>query len=151
MGLRSASVDMSEDWVQRAASWLRRVQNSDGGWGESCRSYEDPAMKARGRSTPSQTAWGVLGLLAANGTPADPAVLQGLEFLLRTQRPDGGWDEDEHTGTGFPCVFYLVYTMYRHYFPLLALQAARDGMDIRAKKEDESDVILARSRERSPA
>jgi squalene-hopene/tetraprenyl-beta-curcumene cyclase len=148
VGLRAAGVDMREHWVRRAAEWLKGVQNADGGWGESCRSYEDPRTKGRGRSTPSQTAWGILGLLATDASPEGSAVKRGLEYLFRTQRQDGGWDETEHTGTGFPCVFYLVYTMYRHYFPLLALQAARDGMDPKLKK-DESDLILARSRERS--
>jgi squalene-hopene/tetraprenyl-beta-curcumene cyclase len=148
VGLRAAGVNMSEPWVQRAAAWLRGVQNPDGGWGESCRSYEPGVPKGRGKTTPSQTAWGVLGLMAAGATEQDPAVRRGLDLLLRTQRADGGWDETEHTGTGFPAVFYLVYTMYRHYFPLLALQAARDGMDL-IKKDDESDIILARSRERT--
>ena len=134
VGLRSAGVDMREGWVQRAASWLRSVQNADGGWGESCRSYNDPRAKGQGVSTPSQTAWAVLGLLAADAPLSDPSVRRGAGWLLKTQRTDGGWDESEHTGTGFPGVFYLVYTMYRHYFPLLALQAVRDGMDPRARR-----------------
>ncbi len=150
VGLRAAGIDMREHWIRRATGWLRSVQNADGGWGESCRSYGDPATKGRGRSTPSQTSWGVLGLLAADVPLEDPVVKRGLEYLFRTQKADGGWDETEHTGTGFPCVFYLVYTMYRHYFPLLALQAVRDGMDPKLKK-DESDLILARLRERSGA
>ena len=70
--------------------------------------------------------------MAGGARPEESAVRDGIEFLLRTQRRGGGWHEEEHTGTGFPCVFYLVYTMYRHYFPLLALQAARDGMDPKA-------------------
>ena len=128
VGLRSAGVDMREGWVQKAATWLRSVQNSDGGWGESCRSYNDPRAKAQAPSTPSQTAWGLLGLLACGIPQGDTSVRRGIEWLIRTQRTDGGWDEKEHTGTGFPGVFYLVYTMYRHYFPLLALQGLRDGM-----------------------
>ncbi len=131
VGLRAAGQDMREGWVQKAAAWLRAVQNLDGGWGESCRSYDDPALKGQGPSTPSQTAWGVLGLLASGAPPSRPAVRRGVDFLLRTRRPDGGWDEKEHTGTGFPRVFYLTYTMYRHYFPLLALQAAREALDTR--------------------
>ncbi len=133
MGLRSAGVDPREPWVRKAADWLRSVQNLDGGWGESCRSYDDAGFKGHGPSTPSQTAWGALGLIASGAPPADPAVRRGLDFLLRTQRPDGGWEEKGHTGTGFPRVFYLVYTMYRHYFPLLALQAARDGLGPRRR------------------
>ncbi|HUR37849.1 MAG TPA: squalene--hopene cyclase [Planctomycetota bacterium] len=134
VGLRSAGVDMREGWVQKAASWFRGVQNADGGWGESCRSYNDPRVKGRGVSTPSQTAWAVLGLLATDAPLSDPSLRRGIEWLLKSQRTDGGWDETEHTGTGFPGVFYLVYTMYRHYFPLLALQAVRDGMDPRARR-----------------
>ncbi len=132
IGLRAIGADMNAPWVRKAAGWLASVQNLDGGWGESCRSYGDPATKGRGPSTPSQTAWGVLGLLAARRPPSDAGVRRGVDFLLRTQRPDGGWDEKEHTGTGFPRVFYLVYTMYRNYFPLLALQAARDGLEPRS-------------------
>ena len=121
VGLRAAGVDMREGWIQKAATWFRNVQNPDGGWGESCRSYDDPSARAEGPSTPSQTAWGVLGLIAAGASPADPSVRRAVEWLLRTQRAHGGWDEKFHTGTGFPRVFYLVYTLYRDYFPLIAL------------------------------
>ena len=95
-------------------------QNPDGGWGESCMSYDEPTTKGIGASTPSQTAWAVMGLLAAGDTRSD-AVARGIAYLLRTQRKDGGWDESEYTGTGFPRVFYLAYHLYRVYFPLLAL------------------------------
>jgi squalene-hopene/tetraprenyl-beta-curcumene cyclase len=127
VGLRAVGQNMQEAWVRRAADWLEAVQNEDGGWGETCRSYDEVGFKALGRSTPSQSAWGLLGLLAA-GRPADaPAVRRATDYLLRTQRVIGGWDEDEHTGTGFPRVFYLVYTLYRDYFPLMALQAVREA------------------------
>ena len=143
VGLRAVGVDMREGWIQKAATWFRNVQNPDGGWGESCRSYADPREKAKGVSTPSQTAWAVLGLIAAGAPLSDPALRRGVEWLLRTQRTDGGWDETEHTGTGFPGVFYLVYTMYRHYFPQLALQAVRDGMEPRASQPASDRFELA--------
>ncbi|HVE39098.1 MAG TPA: squalene--hopene cyclase [Planctomycetota bacterium] len=143
VGLRAVGVDMREGWIQKAATWFRNVQNADGGWGESCRSYSDLSAKAQGVSTPSQTAWAVLGLLAAGAPLSDPVLRRGVEWLLRTQRSDGGWDEKEHTGTGFPGVFYLVYTMYRHYFPLLALQAVRDGMEPRAAQPASDRFELA--------
>jgi squalene-hopene/tetraprenyl-beta-curcumene cyclase len=96
------------------------VQNPDGGWGESCLSYDDPNSKGIGESTPSQTAWAVLGLMAANDLRSD-SVARGIAYLLRTQQRDGSWSEQHYTGTGFPRVFYLKYHMYRQYFPLLAL------------------------------
>jgi squalene-hopene/tetraprenyl-beta-curcumene cyclase len=119
-GLEAMGVDNHEPYVQQAAEWLRMVQNSDGGWGETCDSYDDPNTKGVGPSTPSQTAWAVLGLLAAGDTRSDSAA-RGVAWLLRTQRKDGGWDEQNFTGTGFPRVFYLAYHLYRDYFPLLAL------------------------------
>ena len=128
-GLRAIGHDMREDWVRRAVLWLTSVQQADGGWGESCRSYAEPETKGRGRTTPSQTAWGVLGLVAAGLPGTDEAIRRGVDHLIATQRPDGGWDETEQVGTGFPRVFYLEYTMYRHVFPMLALVAARDGVD----------------------
>jgi squalene-hopene/tetraprenyl-beta-curcumene cyclase len=119
-GLRAMEVDEHEPFVQQAAEWLRMVQNSDGGWGETCGSYDDPSIKGVGPSTPSQTAWGVMGLLAANDTRSD-SVARGIAYLLRTQKKDGSWAEPEYTGTGFPRVFYLMYHMYRQYFPMIAL------------------------------
>jgi len=105
--------------VLRAGEWLRSIQNADGGWGESCASYDNTVFTAA-PSTPSQTAWAILGLLAG-GDSNSLSVRHGIEFLLETQRPDGSWDEELATGTGFPKVFYLNYHLYKDYFPLLAL------------------------------
>ncbi|HEX3153876.1 MAG TPA: squalene--hopene cyclase, partial [Candidatus Angelobacter sp.] len=125
-GLQAMGVDHHEPYVQQGAEWLRMVQNSDGGWGETCGSYDDPATRGIGPSTPSQTAWAIMGLLAAGDTRSE-SVQRGILYLLETQRPDGHWDEDQYTGTGFPRVFYLAYHLYRDYFPLIALSTyARD-------------------------
>jgi squalene-hopene/tetraprenyl-beta-curcumene cyclase len=119
-GLEAIGVDYHEPYVQQAAEWLRMVQNPDGGWGETCDSYDDPNTKGIGPSTPSQTAWAVMGLLAANDNRSE-SVARGIAYLLKTQRKDGSWDEPFYTGTGFPRVFYLMYHLYRDYFPLIAL------------------------------
>jgi squalene-hopene/tetraprenyl-beta-curcumene cyclase len=104
----------------RAANWLRSVQNADGGFGESVLSYYSTEFKAKGKSTASQTAWGLIGLLAT--VPRDdPSVARAVEWLVSRQNPDGTWDEAEFTGTGFPQVFYLKYHLYRNSFPLYAL------------------------------
>ncbi len=105
--------------VRRAVRWLEKHQNADGGWGEDLRSYVDDEWRGRGESTPSQTAWALLGLLAVD--PDTDAVTRGVDWLVRTQRADGGWDEDLYTGTGFPGDFYINYEMYRVVFPLSAL------------------------------
>jgi squalene-hopene/tetraprenyl-beta-curcumene cyclase len=105
---------------ERALDWLRCVQNQDGGFGESVLSYYDPLQKANGPSTASQTAWGLIGLLVVTG-PDDPAVERAVAWLVSHQNADGTWDEPEFTGTGFPCVFYLKYHLYRNSFPLYAL------------------------------
>jgi len=126
-GLEAMGVDSHEPYIQQAAEWLRMVQNGDGGWGETCGSYDDPTLKGVGPSTPSQTAWAVLGLLAAGDTRSD-CVARGIAYLLRTQNPDGSWDEPYYSGTGFPRVFYLSYHMYRQYFPLLALTTYQKAM-----------------------
>jgi squalene-hopene/tetraprenyl-beta-curcumene cyclase len=111
---------------QRAAEWLRSVQNPDGSFGESVLSYFDPALKGKGKATASQTAWGLIGLLATVGA-ADPTSEMAAAWLVEHQNEDGSWDEQEFTGTGFPCVFYLKYHLYRNSFPLYAL-ARYDNM-----------------------
>jgi squalene-hopene/tetraprenyl-beta-curcumene cyclase len=113
--------------VARAMKWLRSVQNDDGGYGESCTSYDDPGCMGQGESTPSQTAWGLLGLLSA-ASPDDVAVQRAANYLLKHQNDDGSWDEEPFTGTGFPKVFYLKYHLYRHYFPLYALARYRRSL-----------------------
>ncbi|MFN6518188.1 MAG: squalene--hopene cyclase [Nostoc sp. CreGUA01] len=110
--------------IERGAAWLVGCQNPDGGWGETCRSYDDPSLKGKGRSTASQTAWALIGLLAAGeatGKLALEAIERGINYLVTTQQPDGTWFEADFTGTGFPCHFYLKYHMYQQYFPLIAL------------------------------
>jgi len=126
-GLEAMGTDHHEPYVQQAAEWIRMVQNPDGGWGETCGSYDDPNTKGIGPSTPSQTAWAVMGLLAANDTRSD-SVAKGIAYLLKTQKKDGSWDEPWYTGTGFPRVFYLMYHMYRQYFPLIALTTYKKVM-----------------------
>ena len=118
-GLRSVGEDMTQPYIQKAAAWLKSVQKPDGSFGESCQSYDDPSLKGRGETTPSQTAWGAMALMAALG-PDDEAVLRALNWLAANQKEDGSWDEDFYTGTGFPKVFYLNYHLYRLYFPLTA-------------------------------
>jgi len=105
---------------QRAVDWLRCVQNSDGGFGESCASYNDPALIAQGHSTASQTAWGLIGLMSA-GQTSESSVTRAAGYLLDQQQPDGSWNEAAFTGTGFPGVFFLKYHLYRNSFPLYAL------------------------------
>ncbi len=110
--------------IQKGAAWLVSCQNVDGGWGETCASYNDPSLKGIGISTASQTAWALIGLIAAAEATqftAQPAIAQGVTYLLQTQRSNGTWDEDQFTGTGFPCHFYLKYHLYQQYFPLQAL------------------------------
>jgi squalene-hopene/tetraprenyl-beta-curcumene cyclase len=119
-GLARAGFDMSEERFQRAGSWLRRHQNEDGGWGELPRSYDEPGRKGIGPSTPSQTAWALLGLFAL-GDRTSPNVRRGLGYLMRNQQYDGSWKDEHWTATGFPKVFYLRYHLYATVFPLRAL------------------------------
>ncbi|TDD42039.1 squalene--hopene cyclase [Saccharopolyspora elongata] len=106
--------------LRRAVRWLEDHQNADGGWGEDLRSYDDPEWIGRGDSTASQTGWALLALLAV-GQHDTEAVRRGVQYLARTQRADGGWDEPQFTGTGFPGDFYINYHLYRVIFPLTAL------------------------------
>jgi squalene-hopene/tetraprenyl-beta-curcumene cyclase len=117
--LVAAGVAPDDPALRRAVTWLTQHQNADGGWGEDLRSYRDPSWVGRGNSTPSQTAWGLLALLAVD--PNHPAVEAGVRWLTERQRPDGNWDEPFFTGTGFPGDFYLNYHLYRLTFPLCAL------------------------------
>jgi squalene-hopene/tetraprenyl-beta-curcumene cyclase len=119
-GLHAVQFPMSDSMVRRAVAWLRRVQQPSGAWGESCASYEDPTLAGIGDPTASQSAWALLGLIAA-GEADSPEVRRGVRWLLRTQCEDGGWREERFTGTGFPKVFYLKYHLYPLYFPLMAL------------------------------
>jgi squalene-hopene/tetraprenyl-beta-curcumene cyclase len=123
--------------VRRAVQWLELKQNPDGGWGESCLSYADQTMAGRGESTPSQTAWALMSLLAA-GMSDSISVVRGINYLLRHQREDGSWKEVRHTGTGFPRVFYLRYHWYCQYFPLWALSMYRN---IRARGKMRADEL----------
>ncbi len=111
---------MSAPAVRRAVDWLIRYQLPDGGWGESCDTYADPSLRGQGPSTPSQTAWALMALIAA-GEERHEATARGIQYLIARQREDGTWDEPEFTGTGFPSDFMINYHLYRHYFPLMAL------------------------------
>jgi len=123
-GLRAIGEDLSEEYVQRAVGWLLAKQNPDGGWGEGCGSYDDPAQAGVGRSTPSQTAWALLGLFAAGRTQGQE-VERGIRYLVGAQRVDGAWEDSRWNGAGFPRVFYLKYHFYAKYFPLWALGVYR--------------------------
>jgi squalene-hopene/tetraprenyl-beta-curcumene cyclase len=109
-----------KEFCQRAVGWLRTVQKPDGSFGESLRSYDEISTKGQGPSTPSQTAWGLIGLLAGADT-TDPAITKAVNYLVSHQSNDGSWAEDDFTGTGFPGVFYLKYHLYRNSFPVYAL------------------------------
>jgi squalene-hopene/tetraprenyl-beta-curcumene cyclase len=135
-GLEAMGMWNHEPAIQQAAEWIRMVQNTDGGWGETCGTYDDPNQRGIGPSTPSQTAWAVLGLLAAGDTRSD-SVAKGVRWLIERQHADGSWDElvpgrngeSHYTGTGFPRVFYLGYHLYKQYFPLLALTTYQRAMN----------------------
>lgn len=137
-GLRSIGYDMSEDWVQKAGAWLKKYQQANGSFGESCDTYEDESLRGTGPATASQTAWGVMSLMAIYG-PEDADVQRGIQWLCDNQLTQdhplsgdksGSWYEPWFTGTGFPKVFYLRYHHYRLYFPIMAI-----GRWLRLQKE----------------
>ncbi|HEV3003262.1 MAG TPA: prenyltransferase/squalene oxidase repeat-containing protein, partial [Pirellulales bacterium] len=119
-GLAAVGVPATDPLMVAGGRWLLKHQHPSGAWGESPDSYAQPHLRGQGRPTASQTAWAVLGLLAA-GLGHDEATARGVLYLIAQQCDDGTWDEPEFTGTGFPRVFYLRYHLYRIYFPLLAL------------------------------
>ena len=151
--LEKVGENMQADYVVRACNWLVSRQNPDGGWGETCASYMDDELRGRGPSTASQTGWAILSLVAQGGSEFRPSIEAGLDYLAKTQTPDGTWKEEHFTGTGFPGYgggartiikpgqttlqqgrelsrgFMLRYHMYRHYFPLMALGRARDYLN----------------------
>jgi squalene-hopene/tetraprenyl-beta-curcumene cyclase len=100
-------------------------QREDGGWGEDCETYADAPHGEYSESTPSQTAWAVLGLMAA-GAQNNDSVARGIAYLMASQKPDGTWDEEPYNAVGFPRVFYLRYHGYKLFFPLLALSRGRN-------------------------
>ena len=127
-GLRAIGEDMTDKFSRKAVRWLESHQNEDGGWGETCQSYTEPSLRGRGKSTASQTAWALMGLIAA-GEAENVATERGVRYLIETQKDSGdysgSWWEDEFTGTGFPIHFFIKYHMYQHFFPLMALSHYR--------------------------
>jgi len=132
----------AKEYCKRAVNWLKSVQKPDGSFGESLRSYDEPKTKGQGNSTASQTAWGLIGLLAA-ADPGDPAIAKAAAYLVQQQNEDGSWSESEFTGTGFPCVFYLKYHLYRNSFPVYALARFHN----QARQADEFSAFRFRPEE----
>jgi squalene-hopene/tetraprenyl-beta-curcumene cyclase len=126
--LIAAGISPSHPSIRRAMRWLEEHQNEDGGWGEDARSYDDPAWVGRGPSTASQTAWALMALHAAG--EHTEAVSRGVRWLVATQREDGGWDEPQYTGTGFPADYYINYHLYRLTFPIMALGRCLRGWKV---------------------
>src|SRR5436309_1432152 len=126
--LEACGIDLAHPAFRRAVAWLDSVQNEDGGFGEDIRSYADPAWRGRGVSTPSQTAWALLAYVAASEADSQ-AAHRTAEWLCSSQRPNGDWDEQQYTGTGFPLDFMISYHLYRLHFPLLALGRLRERLN----------------------
>jgi len=124
--LNAAGISHQDPMIRKSVDWLVSIQNADGGWGEDAVSYRLDYKGFEGApTTASQTAWALLGLMAA-GEVGNPAVLRGVEYLKSTQTEKGLWDEQRYTATGFPRVFYLRYHGYAKFFPLWALARYRN-------------------------
>jgi len=132
-GLKAIDFPMDHPAVVRAANWLESVQQADGGWGETCLSYDDPSWKGKGEVTPSQTAWAVLGLVAAGRAPGE-AARRGVRHLIESQEADGTWADATYTGTGFPSVFYLRYHLYPISFSVMAIARHRAALGLPAAR-----------------
>jgi squalene-hopene/tetraprenyl-beta-curcumene cyclase len=143
VGLTAVGVAADDPTIVAGANWLLAHQQASGGWGESPDSYEFPHLRGQGPTTASQTAWAVMGLLAA-GLDDHPAVTRGIQYLLLTQEENGTWDEPEFTGTGFPRVFYLRYHYYPIYFPLLALSQWAVGGNSQTAVSDQPSAASSR-------
>jgi squalene-hopene/tetraprenyl-beta-curcumene cyclase len=126
--LEACGVPADHGAMRRALAWLDSVQQPNGGFGEDIRSYADPAWRGKGAATPSQTAWALMAYVSG-GVAEGLSARRAAEYLLRVQRPDGDWDEQHYTGTGFPLDFMIRYHLYRLTFPLLALGRLRERLN----------------------
>lgn len=126
--LKAIGADVRAPWIQKSLDWIEETQNEDGGWGEDCLTYVRPELGNQGFSTPSQSAWALMALIAGGRVHHD-SVSRGVGYLYATQQPDGSWNEDKYTGTGFPRDFYLAYTLYRNIFPVMALGRYREAIE----------------------
>lgn len=142
--LNALGEDPAQPYIRKSVAWLNSCQNADGGWGETCDSYDDVSLAGVGKSTASQTAWAVLGLMAS-GEVNGSSVKRGIQYLVTHLKADGRWEEHLYTGTGFPKVFYLLYHGYSQYFPLWALgvyHSLRNGGSTRQMSGLASEPIL---------
>jgi squalene-hopene/tetraprenyl-beta-curcumene cyclase len=154
-GLIEVGESPDQDYIRRAVSFLKHRQNADGGWGESCQSYEEASTAEEGNgqecaSTASQTGWALMGLIAT-GEIDSPEVARGMRYLLDTQLEDGGWRDESWTGTGFPRVFYLKYHLYQIYFPLFALGHYRNVRDGVPSIDERLEIDLERRYDKATA
>ena len=129
-----------QDLISSAIPWLKQIQNADGGWGEDLGSYQNPLRAGFGASTPTQTAWAVVALLT-HLSPTDLVIRRGVAYLVCSQTDIAGegasWPETKYTGTGFPGYFYLGYTLYPHYFPMMALGRYLKAVKLSEKKPNQ--------------